>query len=91
MNAKIAQFLNKGMLRDASISKVNNEFAYENFNIRISPTGNEDGKRETAFTVTNEKGTKKITLNSLIDGEVIGWNVLNNHIVLFLHKDKEGK
>ncbi len=58
MNAKIAQFINKGMRQDLSIDKVSNEYAFENVNIRI--TENEDN---TLLSVTNELG------NSILDIE----------------------
>ena len=47
----------KGMTRDISISKANNDFAYENFNIRIIPMD-----KDTLLTVTNERGNKRQNL-----------------------------
>lgn len=74
MEQKVAVFQNKGMSRDLSISKQNNEFAFENFNIRLTA---KDG--DTLFSVTSEKGNSKInideeysytaTLNCYADGE----------------------
>lgn len=57
MEQKIASFQNKGMTRDLSISKVNNEFAYENFNVRIIARDH-----DTLLSVTNERGNKEIEL-----------------------------
>lgn len=74
--------VNKGMNRDLSVSKAGESSAYENRNIRIIARDN-----DTLLSVTNERGTKEINLGSLIEGTLVGWNVLNNHIVLFLHKD----
>lgn len=45
------------MTRDLSISKVNNEFAYENFNVRIIARDH-----DTLLSVTNERGNKEIEL-----------------------------
>ena len=53
MEQKIALFQNRGMTRDLSISKVNNEFAYENFNVRIIARDH-----DTLLSVTNERGNK---------------------------------
>lgn len=73
---------NRGMNRDTTISKADDSSAYENRNIRIIARDH-----DTLLSVTNERGTKEINLGSLIEGTLVGWNVLNNHIVLFLHKD----
>lgn len=51
MELKAAEFNNKGMFQDTSISKASNEFAYENHNIRITAVGD-----KTLFSVTNERG-----------------------------------
>ena len=53
MEKKTILLNNKGMTRDISISKANNDFAYENFNIRIIPMD-----KDTLLTVTNERGNK---------------------------------
>ena len=57
MEKKIILLNNKGMTRDISISKANNDFAYENFNIRIIPMD-----KDTLLTVTNERGNKRQNL-----------------------------
>lgn len=57
MEKKVVQCGNKGMLRDISISKSNNEFAYHNQNIRITARDS-----ETLLSITNEKGNKPIKL-----------------------------
>jgi len=59
MNAKIAQFINKGMRQDLSIDKVSNEYAFENVNIRI--TENEDN---TLLSVTNELGNSRLDIEN---------------------------
>ena len=43
----------KGMARDIAMSSGNNDFSYENYNIRITTRGKED-----SLVVTNEKGTE---------------------------------
>lgn len=55
MEQKIAQFINKGMQQDYSISKASNEFAFKNHNIRITTRG-----ENSLLTVTNEKSNKEI-------------------------------
>ena len=35
MTPEVAQFSNRGMNQDISVSKATNEFAFENYNIRI--------------------------------------------------------
>lgn len=72
---------NRGMNRDLSISKTGESSAYENHNIRILARDH-----DTMLSVTNERGNKEITLDGVIAGTLIGWNVLNNHIVLFTHE-----
>lgn len=90
MQEKAFTLHNKGMNRDLSISKAGESAAYENHNIRIEAR---DG--DTALSVTNERGNKEIPLLDFgVNGELIGWNVLDNHIVLFSHEDSpeaEGK
>ena len=54
MDVKLAQFDNKGMYKDSSISKSSNEFAYHNNNIRITAIG-----EESLLSITNEKGSVK--------------------------------
>ncbi len=57
MEKKTILLNNKGMTRDISISKANNDFAYENFNIRIIPMD-----KDTLLTVTNERGNERQNL-----------------------------
>ena len=73
---KAAAFINMGMNRDISISKAPNEFAYTNYNIRITEL-----EHDSLLSVTNEKGTKDAELT--FDGLVLGYCVLNEHIVMF--------
>ena len=54
MEVNVSELKNKGMVRDYSISKSPDEYAFENLNIRITP--NEDN---TGLSITNEKGPLK--------------------------------
>ena len=86
MQQKAFTLINKGMNRDLSISKAGESSAYENHNIRILAREN-----DTLLSVTNERGNQEIDLRNAtgFEGELIGWNVLNNHLILFTHdKDK---
>lgn len=70
MEVKLAQFDNKGMYKDSSISKSSNEFAYHNNNIRITAIG-----EESLLSITNEKcSVKKDILTS---------KTLTNNILYF--------
>lgn len=92
MEQKIAVFQNKGMARDISISKANNEFAYENFNVRIIARDH-----DTLFSVTNERGNREIPLKDKdgskfnIAGILLGYAVLNSYVILFTHEENADK
>lgn len=80
---KVSQHFNRGMNRDLSDSKVSNEFAYENYNIRITEN---DG--DTSLSVTNEKGNVKCNIyNEEIKGLYCGHCVVLNYIVLFTNEN----
>lgn len=85
MKKKIFTLLNRGMNRDTSISKAGETSVYENHNIRILARDN-----DTTLSVTNERGNKEISLSREINGVLIGWNVLNNHLILFSHENGDG-
>lgn len=84
MPLKSSQHFFKGMQRDLSVSKFNPEYAFDAQNIRITARDN-----NTLLTVTNERGNKEIPLQSpsgdpvVIDGVLLGQNVLNNYVTLF--------
>ena len=84
MALKKEQHFFKGMQRDLSVSKFNPEYAFDAQNIRITARDN-----NTLLTVTNERGNKEIPLQSpsgdpvVIDGVLLGQNVLNNYVTLF--------
>lgn len=78
MEEKQFTLLNRGMNRDLSVSKTGESSAYENVNIRVTAREN-----DTLLSVTNERGNKKVDLGGSILGVLLGWNVLNSHIILF--------
>lgn len=70
---------NRGMARDYAISKVNGQdvsFAWENRNIRISTTKDDD-----TLVITNEKGTAAYSYP--IDGCYIGYCIIKNYLIIF--------
>lgn len=68
-----------GMSRDMAVNQFNNKLAYDAKNIRITAR---DGN-STLLSVSNERGTQEVTLNSSLLGTPIGFSVLNNYLVLF--------
>jgi len=79
MQEKSFTLINKGMNRDLSISKAGESSAYENLNIRI-----EAREGDTLLSVTNEKGNARF-FEQTFHGELVGYNVLNNYLILFTH------
>lgn len=87
---KKAQFIIKGMNRDLSVSKFNPQYAYENFNMRIAATDDND-----SYSLVNERGNRKYpivwndTTSSLttIVGTPIGQQVLGKYLTLFTTTD----
>lgn len=82
MEQKQFTLINRGMNRDLSVSKTGESSAYENVNIRITAQEN-----DTLLSVTNERGNMEIDLGDSIRGNLLGWNVLNSHVILFTHDD----
>ena len=83
MEKQIAQFANRGMYQDTSISKATNEFAFENLNVRITALND-----NTLFTVTNERDSKELEVvigpgYDSIQGHYLGHAILNDTIILF--------
>ena len=54
MEVNVAELKNKGMVKDYSISKSPDEYAFDNLNIRITPNGD-----NTGLSITNEKGPSR--------------------------------
>lgn len=90
MEAQIAQFANRGMNQDISVSKASNEFAFRNYNIRITAVND-----NTLLSVTNEKLPLKIDTTikgypaNTIEGSYLGHAILNDTLVLFTHSDEK--
>jgi hypothetical protein len=70
MTPEVAQFSNRGMNQDISVSKATNEFAFENYNIRITAVND-----NTLLSVTNEKLPTPINVN--LKGEALIPNKLS--------------
>ena len=73
----------KGMQKDFSVSKASNEFAFDAMNIRLTAR-----EGNTLLSVTNEKGNIEVGLSTLgtsvsIEGNVIGYNIINQYLILF--------
>ena len=83
MEQKAFTLINRGMNRDLSVSKTAESSAYENHNIRILAR-----EGDTMLSVTNERGNKEVPIGEL-NGTMVGWNVLNNYIILFVKGDDE--
>lgn len=83
---KQAQYIpQKGMNKDLSISKFSPEFTYDNYNMRLN--ANEEN---TLFTISNAKGNVQTVIidedtseESRIEGNTIGYCILNEYLVLF--------
>ena len=75
MEAQLAQFTNRGMFRDSSISKASNEFAFYNYNIRITAVND-----NTLLSVTNEKLPKDL---DTLPGFYVGHAIANEYLILF--------
>lgn len=94
MPSQKVQFTVKGMSRDLADSKFNPEFAFENKNIRITPTEN-----STLLVLSNEKGNavidthpkdKSDTTCTITNRKVLGYAVLYKTIVLFFKATYNG-
>ena len=78
MEAQIAQFTNRGMYQDSSVSKATNEFAFRNYNIRITAVND-----NTLLSVTNEKLPLEVMSDNEIKGSYLGHAILNNYLTVF--------
>ena len=84
MNVKESHIVT-GMSRDSSVSKQNPNMVYDARNIRITVQGNNN----TLMSVTNERGTQDITLNTTLYGTPIGCCVISDSLILFTHRDTQ--
>ena len=80
----LAQCVNKGMQRDYSMDKASQEFAYENRNIRITTNGN-----NSFLSVTNEKSTIECSLDTTIEGVILGSATIGDYLVLFVKNNTQ--
>lgn len=91
MSRKIYSIQTKGMNRDLSVSKFNQEFSYENKNLRLSTY-----EHNTQMSWVTEKGPKEVPLSitpfgdngnsaplTQIEGIPIGTAVIDHQLVLF--------
>lgn len=83
MNTKTTTWRIKGMNRDMDPLVFNNEFAYENRNIRITASSD-----STLLGITNIKGTSVIQ-NIELSGVPIGGTVISDYLILFTTSYKE--
>ena len=92
MEKKQTIWKTKGMNQDLSVSAFNNEFSFENMNLRLSTN-----EGNTLMSWVNEKGTKEMSLrinqeywdniqgyfSFILEGVPIGTAVINHQLVLF--------
>lgn len=98
MGKKLTGWKTKGMNRDLSVSAFNPEFAFENYNLRLSTK-----EGNTTLSWVNERGPAEIKIVtsgiwegedssdfvSNITGTPIGTAVLNHQLVIFTHDSSE--
>lgn len=95
MGKKITGFKTKGMNQDLSVSAFNPEFAFENYNLRLSTN-----EGNTLMSWVNERGTSPLSPQQstsnpggnnvsgaalVIQGTTLGTAVINHQLVLFTH------
>lgn len=85
MAIKSISFKTRGMNKDLSASASNNDFSFENMNMRIW-----SGDTNTFMSLTNEIGTKYIpikdasnNLNTILVGTPIGYVIIDEKLVIF--------
>lgn len=91
MARKSTVWKTKGMSKDSSVSAFNNEYTFENRNLRLSTV-----EGNTQMSWVNERGTQLISLQvaentedgytwnvQTIEGIVIGTAIINHHLVVF--------
>lgn len=77
MQKKTEEHIFQGMQRDMSVSKQKAEYLWDAHNIRLTARHG-----ETLLSMTNERGTKKIS-NISITGVVLGYCVLGEYLTVF--------
>lgn len=82
MQLKIDPHVFTGMQKDMSISKQKPESLYDARNIRFTAKD-----KDTLMSITNERGTTKLTTINTIEGNYLGHCVLQDYVVIFTHKE----
>lgn len=78
MQLKSDPHIFSGMQRDMAISKHKAESLWDAHNIRFTAR---DG--DTLLSITNEKGTREVTLDNVLHGIYLGHCVINNYVIVF--------
>lgn len=85
MEHKAVNFIIQGMQRDLNVARYDQNFAYENMNIRLTAMDN-----KTLLAVTNERGNKKLLVededtkqNITILGNYVGHCIVGKYLILF--------
>ena len=85
MEHKAVNFIIQGMQRDLNVARYDQNFAYENMNIRLTAMDN-----KTLLAVTNERGNKKLLVededtkqNITISGNYVGHCIVGKYLILF--------
>lgn len=87
MNVKESHIVT-GMSRDSAVSRQNPNLVYDAHNIRITT---KDGKN-SLLSVTNEKGTKQVTITGdIITGTPLGSAAIGDYVIIFTHQDTAPK
>lgn len=89
MAIKNISFKTRGMNKDFSTSASNNEFSFENMNMRIW-----SGDTNTFMSLANEIGTKYISIkdassniNKALVGTPIGYAMIDEKLIIFTTSD----
>lgn len=82
MQLKIDPHVFTGMQKDMSVSKQKPESLYDARNLRFTARD-----KDTLMSVTNEKGTTRLTTSNVIEGNYLGHCVIKDYAVIFTHKD----
>lgn len=87
MNVKESHIVT-GMSRDSAVSRHNPNLVYDAHNIRITTR---DGNN-SLLSVTNEKGTKQVTITGdIITGTPLGSAAIGDYVIIFTHQDTAPK
>lgn len=89
MEHKAVNFIIQGMQRDLNVARYDQNFAYENMNIRLTAMHD-----NTLLAITNEKGNKRLLIKDEDDssslnilGKYVGHCIVSKYLVLFTATD----